>query len=499
MIPCYLQTMPQPLRHRAVQWMAWATIARIGEDGLNLIGRLVLARLLWPEAFGTFTLASAIVAGLQLCCQLQFNASLVQNATVSAGLRATAFWSLTALGMAGTVLLLAFAGSFAAIVGDPAVAPVLRILSALVVLSGCATVPRAWLWREFGFRQLAGLAVVAELAGTTAAIGAAVTGAGVYALAVHALVVVLTELTVLWALVPWRPHRHWSYREFLELWRFGWPLVGRRGLDYLVTYGDRFLVGYAFGPGALGLYAVALRLARGVAQGVGALFERVGFPVFARTQHDLDRSRRGFLDALRVQAVLTFPLVIGVALIASELVPLALGSSWVGAVPLVQILAARAVGTSLMALPRAALTGRGRQWLVFSLSLSATLAFAVGWLLGVPWGPTGVAAGGAAAGLLLAPLALWMARREIPIGIRDLCHALLPALTGTVSMTVGVGLASRLLAGIPVSSAATRTAVLILAGGLSYVLPLGPWVVRELRRHITQPPEQQVSMPDLPR
>jgi len=490
--------MPQPLRHLAVQWMAWATLARIGEDGLHLIGRLVLARLLWPEAFGTFTLAAAIVAGLELCCQLQFNASLVQIATVSADLRATAFWTLTALGMVGTALLLAFAGSLAVIVGDPAVAPVLRILSALVVLSGCATVPRAWLWREFGFRQLAGLALGAEAAGTTAAIGAAVAGAGVYALAVHALVVVLTEFAVLWALVPWRPYRHWSYREFVELWRFGGPLVGRRGLDYLVAYGDRFLVGYAFGPGALGLYAVALRLARGIAHGMGALFERVGFPVFARTQDDLDRSRRGFLDALRFQAALTFPLVIGVALIAPELVPLALGGAWVGAVPLVQILAARALATSLMALPRAALTGRGRQWLVFSLSLSAAVAFALGWLLGVPWGPTGVAAGGAAAGLLLAPLSLWIVRREVPIGVRDLGRALLPALAGAVSMALGVGLTSRLLAAVPVSSAATRTAFLVLAGSLSYVIPLGPWLVREGRRHVTRSPEQQASMQDLP-
>jgi O-antigen/teichoic acid export membrane protein len=486
--------MPLPLRHRAIQWMAWATIARVGEDGLHLIGRLVLARLLWPEAFGTFTLAAAVVAGIQLCCGFQVSASLVQRPTVNADVRATAFWSLAALGLVGVALLLALAGSVAATLGDPGVAPVLRILSALVVVSGCGTVQRAWLWRELGFRQLAGLALGSEGLGTAVAIGAAVAGAGVYALAVHALTVELAELVVLWVVVPWRPHRHWSRREFLELWRFGGPLVGRRGLDYVASYGDRFLVGYSFGPGALGLYALALRLARGIGQGMVTIFERVAFPIFAHTQDDLERSRRGFLDALRLQAAVTFPPVIGVALVAPDLVLVLLGGAWVGAVPLLQILAWRVVATSLMALPRAALTGRGRQWLVFALSLSAAVAFALGWLLGLPWGPTGIAAGGAAAGLLLIPLSLWMVRREVPIGAHAFCRALLPALVGTASMALGVALASWLLPPVPVASAATRAAVLILAGSLSYVLPLAPWLTREVRRYLRRSPEQRASM-----
>ena len=488
--------MTPPVRHMVVRWMAWTALARVGEDGLHAIGRLILARLLWPEAFGTFTLAIAVLAGFQLACTLQLGASLVQRPVVNSEVLSTAFWSLAVLGMVGAGVLLVLARPIGAAVGHPGIVPVLQVMSALLPLGGCSAVPRALIWREFGFRQLAGLGVLGEALGTAAAVVAAVFGAGVYAFAVQALVVGVFELVVLWALVPWRPRPHWRYREFIELFRFGSPLAGRRVVDYLVSYGDRFLVGYAFGPAVLGLYALALRIVKGIAQGISSIFERVGFPVFARAQGDLERSRRGFLDALRIQAALTFPAVIGAALVAPELVPLLLGAAWAGAVPLAQILAARAAAAALQALPRAALTGRGRQWLVFSLSLGAALTMIAGWLAGVPWGAAGVAAGGSAAGLAMVPLSLWIVRREVPVAAGDCVRALMPGLAGTAAMAIGIGVAAWLMAGGAPESAVLRAAVLVLAGALCYVVPLSPWLARERRRYLARFREPPMRVQD---
>jgi PST family polysaccharide transporter len=468
--------------------MAWATVARVGEEVLRLAGRLVLARMLWPGAFGTFTLAAAIVAGVQLATQLQLGASVVQRPALSPGVRSTAVWSSAALGALGTALLIPLAAPLGALVGDPDVAPVVRVLGAVVALSACSVVPRAWLWRELGFRQLAGLGLLAECAGTAVGLAAAIGGAGVYSLAAHAIVVELLECVMIWWLVPWRPLGHWRLAELLELISFGGPLAGRRAVDYLVAYGDRFLVGSVFGPASLGLYALALRLVKGVAQGIGGIFERVAFPVFARTQDDLGRSRRGFLDALRVQAAVTFPAVVGVALVAPDLVPLLLGPAWAGAVPLVQLLAVRSAATSLLALPRAALAGRGRQWLVLSISAGTALAFAAGWLGGLAWGPQGVAAGGALAGVAAASLALALLRQEVPVATGDLARALSPALLGTAAMVAGVGIARRLLADGSAPGRSARLALLVLVGAACYVLPLAPWLARERRRYFARAP-----------
>jgi PST family polysaccharide transporter len=486
--------MPPSLRPVVVRGMAWATVARAGEEGCRLLGRLILARLLWPGAFGTFTLAAAIVAGAQLATQLQLSASVVQRPALSAGMRSTALWSSVALGLLGTALLIPLAAPLGALVGDPAVAPVVRLLGAVVALSACSVIPRAWLWRELRFRQLAAVDVAAEFAGTAVGVAAALRGAGVYSLAAHAIVVELFEGAAIWWLVRWRPAWHWRFAELLDLVSFGGPLAGRRGLDYLVAYGDRFLVGAAFGPAALGLYALGLRLVKGVAQGIGGIFERVGFPVFARTQDDLGRSRRGFLDALRVQAAVTFPAVVGVALVAPDLVPLLPGPAWVGAVPLVQFLAVRSAATSLLALPRAALAGRGRQWLVVSVSAGTALALAAGWLAGAAWGTRGVAAGGALGGIAAAGLALALLRREVPVSVAEVARALAPALCGTAAMAAAVAVASPLLAAGPAPGRSARLAVVVLVGAAAYVLPLAPWLLRERRRYFARAPEPSAAL-----
>jgi O-antigen/teichoic acid export membrane protein len=465
--------------------MAWSAGARLGEDGLYLIGRLLLARLLGPEAFGTFALAMGVIVGVQLCCQLQLGAAVIQRSNLSPGMRGTAFWSVGALGLVGCVFSFVVAPGAGALLGDPRLAPVLRVLSLSVLLSGCSAVPRAWLSREFGFRQLAALDVLVEVFSTITALVAALLGAGVYALAAHALVGAAVETGAVWTLIRWRPPLHWRYHEFAELFRFGWPLIWRRIFDYVTAFGDQFLVGYVFGPAALGIYVLALRLARWGTRNVGLVFERVAFPLFARSQGDLERGRRAVLGAVRAQALVTFPLAVGLALVAPELVAVSVGSVWAGSVPLVRILCARGAAGCLIVLPRLALTGLGRQWLVFRLGLTSAAMFVLGCLAGQPWGTTGIAVGGTVATLVFAFLSVWSLRQDMAIAAREWLVALLPAAAGTASMWIGVALVDHLLAAG--AGAGRRLGLLVVAGALCYVLPLSPWLAREAGGYLRQP------------
>ena len=472
------------LRALAVRWMLWAAINRVGQDALRLGGRLVLARLLWPDAFGLFTLAMVVVATIKAGCQLEFSKPIVQRESPSAELLSTAFWSQTALGATGTLALAALAGPLGLLTGQSQVAALLQVLAVQVLLGGVSVVPRAWLWREGAFRQMANRALLAEAVGAVAAVTTAMAGGGVWSFVVQELVSDVVALFVLWAIVPWRPRLHWASAEFSELFRFGWPLLGKRGLDLVSQEGDRFLVGRIFGPDALGLYALALRVVEALARSIGTVFERVAFPAFARTQDDPRRSRLGFLEAVRFQAVLTFPPLIGVALLAGDLVPFVLGPHWAGAVPLTGVLAARALVSALLILPGAVLLGRGRPWHILALGLCSVGAFALGWMLGLPWGPLGVATGGLVAAAVLVPIALRLVTAELGIPIRDWGRALLPAAIGGAAMAVGIGVTRWLLPGTGSEGRTLRLGAALLVGAISYGLPLAPWLAGETRRYL---------------
>jgi PST family polysaccharide transporter len=471
------------LRALSLRWIAWAALTRFGRDGVHLAGRLVLARLLWPEAFGLFALAYAVAVGLQVLCLLQLEPALVQRPALSAGARATAHWSMTAGAVAGAAVLVLLAGPLGALLGAPAVAPVARAMGAWLVLTALGAAARATLLRDLAFRRLALAALAAEVVGTGAAIGAALAGAGVWSLVVHVLLTELVETSLVWAMASWRPALHWRRDEFADLMRFGGPLLGRRGVDYLIGQGDRLLLGYTAGPAALGLYALALRLSRSVTEPVGAIFGRVAFPAFAHAREDLGRTRRGFFEALRAQAAVTIPLVTALAMTARDLVPLLLGGAWEGAVVLMQVLCVRAVAASLNTLPRAALLGRGRQWLVLALALASLAAYAAGWLIGLSWGALGVAAGGAAAALAGIPAGIALLRLEMPVSPRLWARALWPGASGAAALAAAMAVAERAVAPLLEAGPRGRLALMLAAGGAAALGAMAPFLVGELRRH----------------
>jgi PST family polysaccharide transporter len=455
----------------------------MGRDVINVVGRVVLARLLWPEAFGFFTLAFAVAFGVKLAVQLQIEAAIIQRRNLDDDLLSTAHWSLMALSGAGALLLAGLAKPIGDLLTQPATVPLLRFLSLYLLIDGAGGVPRAWLLRDMAFRKLTWVGLGSEGAGTVIAVAAALLGAGALSLAIHAIVTILIEVALLWAAIEWRPRRHWRSDELKELFRFGWPLVGRRGIDYLVQQGDRFVIGYVFGAGALGLYAVALRLVERVIDRIDAIFDRVAFPVFTHTRDDPRRTRRGFLDAVRLQAVVIFPLAIGLGFLARELIPVVLGSRWTSAGPLMVLVACRAAIASLGVLPRAVLLAAGQGRILLGMSVVAAVVFVFGWAIGIPWGVSGVVAAGAVASAFMSVLAVWLARSEVGVTMGAWLRALLPAFVATGLMAGGILVTHLLLSDHLGFASHTRLAVLVVVGGLCYVLPLLPWIRRERRRY----------------
>jgi len=467
--------------------MAWATVTRIGRDLINVLGRVLLARLLWPEAFGLFTLAFAVAFGVKLAVQLQIEPAIVQRKNLDDDLLSTAFWSLIALSGAGALALVGLAKPIGIVLGQPGTVPLLQLMSLYVLIDGLGGVPRAWLLSHLAFRKLTWVGLGSEGAATVVAVAAALSGAGALSLAIHAVVGIVFEILLVWAAIDWRPTRHWRSAEIGTLLRFGWPLVGRRGIDYLVQQGDRFVIGYVFGAGALGLYAVALRLVKWVIDRIDAIFDRVAFPAFTHTRDDVRRTRRGFLDAVRLQAVVIFPLAVGLGLLARELIPIVLGDRWMSAGPLMVIVACRAAASSLGILPRAVLLAAGRARVLLGLSVVAAVVFALGWMIGIPWGVSGVIAAGAVASALMGGLAVWLVRSQVDVTMGAWLRALLPALLATGFMAGGILLTRLILSDHGALSRLGHLAALVIVGSVCYVVPLLPWISRERRRYRVVP------------
>ena len=97
---------------------------------------------------------------------------------------------------------------------------------------------------------------------------------------------------------------------------------------------DNILVGRYLGAEALGFYGRAYRIMTTPMQGITAGANFALYPVMAKLQQDRPYLREMYVKSQFIIATISFPIMIGLALVSSPLVDLILGPRWTPIVPL---------------------------------------------------------------------------------------------------------------------------------------------------------------------
>ena len=164
----------------------WVLIENLTARALSLVTFAVLARLLAPEAFGLLGLAVVVISLCSLFVDTGVSEAVIQRAHVDRQLLDTAFWLSVLAGTVLAVICFATAGLVADFYGQPELAPVLRVLSAMLVLQSLASTQDALLRRQFRFRAAAARRVLASVVGSVVAVVWAVASPSVWALVARA-------------------------------------------------------------------------------------------------------------------------------------------------------------------------------------------------------------------------------------------------------------------------------------------------------------------------
>jgi PST family polysaccharide transporter len=409
----------EPLREHAVQGVKWSTVQILGARLMTLLVFIVLAHLLEPTAFGLVSLASVFVALMQVFIDQGFSQAIVQRQAIEPGHLDSAFWSSVSLSFLLTAAAFLAAGPIAALMGEPALEPILRWLSLSLVVSALGSTPEAILRRNLAFRSLAIRQLLAAAAGGVVGVTVAALGYGVWALVAQLLVQSAVGSLVLWIAVPWRPGLDVSWAHFKDLFSFGSNIVAMNMVNFLNRRSDDLMIGAVLGTEALGYYSVGYRILLLLTDVMTRTIESVAFPLFARIQGDVERLRRGFLMATQISAAIATPVFLGVAALAPQLISVAFGPGWEPAIPVMQVLALIGVLHASLFFNSTVLvaTGRPRQALLVTTvnAVSNVIAFAVA----VQWGIVAVAAAYVIRGYLLSPLPVLLVKRVIDFSLSE--------------------------------------------------------------------------------
>ena len=426
---------------RVARGLTWTLTQTWGGQTLSLIVFVILARLLTPDDFGLVALAAVFVSLAQLVVDQGLGDALVQRREITRSHVDTAFWVAVLSGLGLTVAGLLLAGPIAALVREPALAPVLRVLSITYIFSALSSIPTALLERRLAFRLLAMRTILSITGGGFAGIAMAIGGFGAWALVGQQLVAAVLSAVLLMSVAQWRPRLHLARDEFSSLFVFGIRVVGSDFLGFVTRNADNFLIGVFLGTVPLGIYAVGYRILDTSQRLLINAARRIAFPAFSRMQHDPSRLARAYLRLNRVANVLILPGYLGLALVAPELTVVVFGHSWSesGWVAAILFLSGPVLG--LQAFSGSALYATGHPEVVLRFRVLSTVVNVVAFAAALPFGILAVASAFTLRAYLFLPLLLSWTQRYAGAATGEYLRQLLRLAVPTAGMTVVVAAA----------------------------------------------------------
>ncbi|MCX7752631.1 MAG: lipopolysaccharide biosynthesis protein [Blastocatellia bacterium] len=473
---------------RAARGALWSWSAQLFKQLLQLGIMAILARWLTPADFGRVAMIGVVTGFLNLFSELGIGHALIQKRELKSAHLSAAFWGSFVTGLALMLILMLSAPLVAVAYADALLVPLTLALAANFPLVALATVPLNLLQRELRLGRLALVEILALGLGGAVAISLAFRGGGAWSLVGQTLVASGTTVIAAWGMLSVRPQELGNPtrvdRDALrELLRFGRPLMGINVLNYIARNADNALIGRFLGAQALGYYALAYRLLLFPLQNISWALGRALFPALARVS-DMEHVRVGYRRVVEGISLVAFPTMIGMAIVAPELIRLLYGPQWERAIFLARVFcvigALQAIGTTIGPL----CLSQGRPDVLFRWNLIFTPAVVGAIALGLRWGIEGVALAYASVSVAAWYFSHALANRIIALPMRVFLRALAPAAASTFIMAGGV-ISVRLQLILPRTS--SDLAALALQAGLGASLyafalsRLRPSAFRELR------------------
>jgi O-antigen/teichoic acid export membrane protein len=443
-------------------------LARLCAQGadftLRLVSLMVLARLLGPVDFGLVGMVTAFTGVLILFRDFGLSAAAIQRPIVTEEQISTLFWINILVGVGLASLTLAMAPVIAAFYHEPRLVGVASALACSFIFNAAGIQHGALLQRQMRFTALAIISIFSLIVSTAIGVSGAMAGYGYWALVAMTLTAPVINTLGVWlatAWIPGRPRRRVGIRSMMH---FGGTVTLNGLVVYIASNFEKVLLGRFWGADALGVYGRAFQLINIPTANLNSAAGEVAFSALSRLQDDPGRLKNYFLKGYSVVMAMTMPMTVACALFADDMILVFLGPKWKAAAAIFRLLAPT-IFVFAIANPLS--------WLVMSLglvrrSLKMGLVIAplliLAYVMGLPYGPKGVALAYSATMLLwVVPVVAWSVHGTV-ISLRDVLLAVSPPLASSL-VAAGLAFAVRSVYGqslSPMPRLVLETTVLLL-------------------------------------
>lgn len=326
------------LASKTKKGLQWSALERFLTQGIQLAITLYLARLLGPTAFGLVGMLAVFIAIANVFVDSGFTSALIRKTDRTESDLVTAFYYNIAMASLCYFALYISAPLVADFYQQAELQTLLQIMGLAVLINAFTLIPRVKLNVAMDFKTQAKISVLSVLISGPTAIILAINGYGVWALVAQTLLNASCATVLFNLFVPWLPRGRITKHAFNYLFGYGSKLLLSGLLD--VTYNNLYqiIIGKKFSPAVVGQFTQANQLASVPVSTLTGIIQRVTFPLFSQLQDEPDRMANAYRQTLTLSAMVIFPLIVALGLIAKPLLTSLLGEQWQDAAALLSVL-----------------------------------------------------------------------------------------------------------------------------------------------------------------
>lgn len=362
--------MSQDIRHKTKVGMFWNAFEKIAVQGISFVLNIILARLLTPHDYGTIGMLIIFLTFSNVFVDSGFTRALIQRQNrTEKDFSTTLIFNVVVSCLLYLILFVA-SPAIANFYDTPELVSLQRVFFVVIILNSLTVVQSAKLQINVDFKSIALINAAATILSGGIAIYAAYRGAGPWALVIQAIIKSAVSAALFWVVGRWIPQTGFSRESFKRLFGFGSKLLATGLLSTTITNINNLIIGKIYNPASLGFYTRAQQFPELTVGTLGSVLNNATFPLMATLQDKSDELMSAFRKLIKLSALVSFPAMVGLAVLSDDIIMVLLGEKWMPAANLLFWLSLSYVFIPFSALNLNLLNAVGRSDLFMKIDFS---------------------------------------------------------------------------------------------------------------------------------
>jgi len=385
--------MSDDLKQKMLSAMTWSTVDRFGQQAVQFIIGLILARLLTPDDYGLIGMVMVFVSLSTSLVDGGFGQALIRKQNANETDYNTVFYFNIIISVSLYIILFFLAPSISIFFNQPQLISISRVIFIAILFNALYLIPVAKMVRNLDYKNGAKINIFSVTCSGIVGVTLAFNGFGVWSLVAQQVLFHFVRMISLHYFVKWKPKAIFSFSVIRNFWSFSINLLGTYILNTIFNNFYMLILAKFYPKYEVGFYSQANKLSETTNTSFQSILVGSTYSLLVKIQNDDERFRRIFRELARKISIITFPIMLVLIIVAYPLIFVLLTKKWIAAVPYFQLLCLGSLFAPLYGLNINALNSRGKSKVTFRIEfikkglilLSVVLCFRFG-IIAMLWG-----------------------------------------------------------------------------------------------------------------